>query len=481
MTDIVTVDPENVDEAPLKTSTKKPSGGLFRAFWRWHFYASFLVIPVLLVLASTGLLYLLRVQIEPLLHADLMKVDVPADTQRLSYDDQAAALLKEYPDGRIAAVLEPSELNRSTDFSVSTAAPGTPSWEDTTLREVYVNPYTGDVLGSLDPDNTVSGYAKNLHSNFMAGTFGEYVMELGACWAIVMAITGYYLFWKGRVARARRKAARAAGAALRHRHATVGSFVGLGLLALVVSGLPWTVWWGAKVQELATAQGTSLWSMDHGAQSSAPTLDASVPHSHNVPWGEGKSEVPASGEKSSGGTAVGVDAAIAAASARGMAHPMTVVPPADDKGVYSVMGYAFNDPTDEGTVHVDQFTGMPVATYGYAEYPALAKVVSQGIALHEGRRFGSLNFVATALFCVAVMFMCVAGPLMWWRRRPRGAGAVGAPRGRLNIRTGPVAVIGLVLLGVGLPLFGASLVVIFALDQLVLRRAAPLRSFFNVA
>jgi uncharacterized iron-regulated membrane protein len=481
-------DVESVDPHPptsAGTKARPASGGLFRAFWRWHFYASFLVIPVLLVLASTGLIYLLRFQIEPLLHADLMKVDVPANASRMSYDDQAAALLEAYPDGRIAAALEPSGPDRSTDFSLSTAAPGTPSWEDDTIREVYVNPYTGAVLGSLNPDKTVSGIAKDLHSNFMAGPFGAYVMELGACWAIVMAITGYYLFWKGRVARARRKAARAAGAALRHRHAMVGAFVGVGLLALVVSGLPWTVWWGAKVQTLAAGQGTSFWSMDPGAQSSAPTLDASVPHSHNVPWGEGKSEVPASGkpgaEDSRAFAPVGLDAAIAAATARGTAHPMTVIPPGDDAGVYSVMGYAFNDPSDEGTVHVDQFTGAPVATYGYGDYPKLAKVVSQGIALHEGRRFGSLNLVVSALFCLAVIFMCVAGPLMWWRRRPRGAATLGAPRGRLSVRTGPVALVGLAMLAVGLPPFGASLGAVVAIDQLVLRRVPPLRNFFNVA
>ncbi|RJS45864.1 PepSY-associated TM helix domain-containing protein [Nocardioides cavernaquae] len=485
MTDTTTVDPESVDQRsrPDKKAARSGGGGLFRTFWRWHFYASFLVIPVLLVLASTGLVYLLRFQIEPLLHADLMKVDVPSSGTRLSYDAQAASLLKAYPDGRIAAVLEPSDADRSTDFSLSTAAPGTPSWEDDTIREVYVNPYTGEVLGELDPNKTVSGYAKNLHSNFMAGDLGAYVMELGACWAIVMAITGYYMYWRGRAARARRKAARAAGAALRHKHATIGLFVGVGLLALVASGLPWTIWWGAKAQELATSQGTSFWSEDPGAQSSAPTLDASVPHSHAVPWGEGKSTVPTSeGTAASRSTAdqIGFDGAIETANVRGLHHPMTVIPPADEKGVYSVIGYAFNEPGHESALHIDQFTGKPVAEFGYDQYGALAKVVGQGIALHEGRRFGTANMVVSGLFCVAVMFMCVAGPLMWWRRRPKGA-SMGAPRGRLSLKAGPVAVVGLIALGVGLPLFGASLVAVFALDQLVLRRVAPLRNFFNVA
>lgn len=479
MSDASVVEPEGPLDDPTPARRKRPNGGLFRAFWRWHFYASFLVIPVLLVLASTGLIYLLRFQIEPVLHADVMKVDVPANAQRLSYDEQAASLLKAYPDGRIAAVLEPSAANRSTDFSLSTAAPGTPSWEDDTVREVYVNPYTGDVLGELDPDKTLSGWAKNTHGDMMLGTSGQYILELGACWAVVMAITGYYLYWRGRAARARRKVAKAAGAALRHRHATVGAFVGVGLLLLIVSGLPWTVWWGAKAQEFATNHQTSFWSEDPGAQSAAPTLDASVPHSHNVPWGEGKSEVPTSTPEPEAARPIGLDAALATADEAGFRHPMTVIPPADDSGVYSVLSYAFNSPGHESALHIDQFSGKPLSEFGYAQYGALAKVVGQGIALHEGRRFGVLNQIVSGLFCVAVIFMCLAGPLMWWRRRPKGA-SMGAPRGRLNVKTGPFAVVGLVALGVALPLFGASLVAIFALDQLVLRRVAPLKNFFNV-
>lgn len=463
---------------PPAPRTRRHAGGLQRAFWRWHFYAAFLVIPVLLVLASTGLIYLLRFQIEPALHADLMKVDVPLRTDRLPYDDQVSAALAEYPDGRVAAVLEPSAPDRSTDITLSTAPPGTPSGEDDSIREVYVDPYTGKVLGSLDPSKTVSGYTKQLHKDLMAGDVGAYVMELGACWAIVMAITGYYLYWRGRVARARRRAARVAGAALRHRHATVGLFVGVGLIGLVVSGLPWTIWWGAKAQELATSQGSSLWSTDPGGQSSAPTLDASVPHSHNVPWGARDSRVPSSTTTTS--RRIGIDAAIAVADERGLHRPMTVIPPADETaGVYSVLGYAFHQPGHEATVHVDQFSGELVSEFGYDQYGALAKVVGQGIALHEGRRFGVVNMVVSGLFCVTVIFLCLAGPVMWWRRRPKGP-ALGAPRGRLTVKTGPVAAAGLVVLGVTLPVFGASLLAVLLLDQVLVRRVPALRQFFNV-
>jgi uncharacterized iron-regulated membrane protein len=186
------------------------------------------VIPVLLMLAVTGLIYLFRFQIEPALHSSLMTVDRPAGAVATPYSAQADAVGHAYPDATVVSMTEPSAPDRSSMFSLT--------MPDESPRDVYVDPWTGDVLGSLNPDETLSGIAVLLHGELMVGPWGDYIIELGACWAIVMALTGYVLFFKGRVARARGKAAKVAGAALRHRHATVGSVVGLGLLLLLVSG-----------------------------------------------------------------------------------------------------------------------------------------------------------------------------------------------------------------------------------------------------
>ena len=67
--------------APRKDRPSDQASGWFRAFWRWHFYASFLVVPVLLVLATTGLIYLFRFQLEPLLTPDLMQAEPASETQ----------------------------------------------------------------------------------------------------------------------------------------------------------------------------------------------------------------------------------------------------------------------------------------------------------------------------------------------------------------------------------------------------------------
>ncbi|KRF49125.1 hypothetical protein ASH01_05695 [Terrabacter sp. Soil811] len=462
---------------PLARKGARPTTGLFRAFWRWHFYASVVVVPVLLVLAVTGLVYLFRFQIEPLVHPDLMRVDHAEGQLTQPWQTQLEAVQEASPGATVVSFTEPTGADASARFTVEAA--------EGLTRDVFVDPYTVRVLGSLDPDSTISGTAVRLHADLMAGRIGDTVIELGACWAIVMAVTGYYLFVRGRRTRRRQREVDAPGARLRTTHARTGAFVGAGLLLLVVSGLPWTGIWGEQVQKLATDRGTSMWAEDPGALSNpTSTLDESLPHSHHaVPWAQGKSLVPQSDPVSAGDevSVANLDTAVEVGDRSGLAHPVTVALPSDDRGVYSVIGYAFEDPGAERTVHVDRFGGQVVSTYGYDDYPALAKVVSQGIAVHEGRRFGTLNFWLTALFCVAVVVSCVTGPVMWWRRRPRGSGAVGAPRGRMPLASSPLLAVLVVGLAVLLPVFGASLVVVLLLDRVVIRRVPRLRQAFNTA
>lgn len=456
---------------------RRPGTGWFRAVWRWHFFASFLVIPVLLLLAGTGLIYLFRFQLEPLLHPDLMKVDPPADAIAQPYLQQLAVVDNAYPGSTPLSVTEPQDIHSPTVVSIQTA-----SGEG---RDVYVSPYGPEVLGSLDPDTTLSGVAIRLHGELMAGPWGDHLIELGACWAVVMAATGYYLFARGWRARRRARLAGRRGARLRSRHGLIGAFAGVGLLALLVTGLPWTGFWGAQVQTLATQQGSSLWSTDRGAVSKpTSTLDESLPHSHrpDVPWALQKSQVPRSQRgEGEGRNVANLDTALEVADRAGLRHPMTVTLPApdDEGGVFSVIGYAFDAPSDERTVHVDQYGGQVVSTYGFDDYPLLARAVSQGIGLHEGRSLGLWSFWGAALMCVAVMAMCVTGPLMWWRRRPSGAGRLGAPRGRMPLRATPLLIVLLGALGALLPLFGISLVAVLVLDQLVLRRVPSLAGWFD--
>ena len=461
--------------ATVRSSPRSGSRGLFRAFWRWHFYASVVVVPVLLMLAVTGLVYLFRFQLEPALHPDLMRAPAHATGQLVQpYQAQLDAVQEVYPDYTVVSLTEPKNGDETTRVSVTTAAGDS--------RDVFVDPYTTKVLGELDPDSTISGTAVRLHGDLMVGPVGDAVIELGACWAIVMTVTGYYMVVRGAKARRRARKAGAKNARLRSSHASLGTFVGVGLLLLVVSGLPWTGIWGSQAQKLATAQSTSMWGEDPGAQSDpSSTLDESLPHSHDVPWAQGKTQVPSSDPAAATGSVANLDTAVTVADQQGLRHPFTVALPEESDGVYSVIGYAFDDPGQEKTVHVDRYGGQVVSTYGYDDYPVLAKVVAQGISVHEGRRFGAVNMWLTTFFCLAVIASCVTGPLMWWRRRPRGKAAIGAPRGKMPLKASPLLGAIVIALALFLPVFGVSLALVLAFDQLVLRRVPKAAAYFGTA
>jgi len=144
-----------------------------------------------------------------------------------------------------------------------------------------------------------------------------------------------------------------------------------------------------------------------------------------------------------------------------------------------VIGYAFDAPSDEHTVHVDQYGADVVSAYGFEDYPTLAKVVAQGIGLHEGRSFGRWSMAGSTVMCLVVIASCVTGPLMWWKRRP--SGSLGAPRGRMLLRATPVLLVGLLAMGVALPFFGLSVLVVLLLDRLVIRRQPSLSARLNAS
>lgn len=343
-----------------------------------------------------------------------------------------------------------------------------------------------------------SGLIKDPSSDgkLTSGEVGDRIIELAACWAIVMTLTGYFLFLRGRGARLKQIGRKTRAAVLRNSHARFGAVLGIGFLLLVASGLPWTGVWGRAVQHYATSHGSSLWGDDPGAESTlGPRLSQIGSSSAPAPWAEGAAPMPESmpgmdhgtgAAAGAGSTAVGIDRAVAAAVADGAVGPFYVTYPDGEKGVYSVLADQWHDAANpassdvskERTVHVDQYGGQVIGWYAYADYSIPAKLVSQGIALHEGRRLGSFNLVATTAFCLGVIFLCVSGPLMWWKRRPAGGG-LAAPRGRMPLRTSRWLLAALVLLAVFLPLFGASLLLVLVFDRLVLPRLCRLAGALN--
>ena len=157
----------------------------YRAVWRWHFYAGLFVIPFLLVLAVTGIIQLFKPQFDSLMYGSLIWVRPVGDAHPFTHllDVAKAA----YPDDTVLNFRAPEVIGRSSEVTMTTV--------DGQKFTVFVNPYNATVLGTRDDDNSLQAVALKIHGNMLIGDLGDRILELAACWGIVLILTGLYLWW----------------------------------------------------------------------------------------------------------------------------------------------------------------------------------------------------------------------------------------------------------------------------------------------
>ncbi|MFM0274521.1 PepSY domain-containing protein [Paraburkholderia aspalathi] len=473
--------------AQRATSATGAANAGYRTLWRWHFYAGLFVMPFLVVLAITGTLYCFQPQIEPLLYPHRLIVE-PQATPRLTEDALLAKARAAMPtDARAVTAPIASAPDRSTEFIFRLA--------DGEKQSVYLNPYTGEVLGTLSVERRFMQVDRMLHRKLLLGKPGELLMELAACWTLVMIGTGIALWWpRGKTT------ARAAlvprfslqGRALwKNLHAVMGIWLALGALIFVLSGLPWTGSWGKQFKALATSVnlgappgswgGLPLRSVLPGAR--GETQAAHGAHQANMdsmpgmvmddlplpltPWAVGNTPVPQSADAHAA-QALPLGRIVALVASLGVQSGYGIVLPSSATGVYTV-SYFPADPKDERTLYIDQYSGTVLKDIRYGDYGAVSKAVSYGTSLHMGRYFGVANQILCAAISLGLAGMAVTGCVMWWKRRPqRSLGAPSRERAAPPMRGWKTS---LVLLGIVFPLMGATLLAVWLADRTIFGRA----------
>jgi uncharacterized iron-regulated membrane protein len=102
-----------------------------------------------------------------------------------------------------------------------------------------------------------------------------------------------------------------------------------------------------------------------------------------------------------------------------------------------------------------------------------------GIAIHMGKYFGVGNQLLMLFACLVVIVLCVSGIVMWWQRRPKQSGRIGAPALPPYVQQWKVPIAIIAVLGIVFPLVGLSLVTVLLLDYLVLSRFPALKRVFS--
>ena len=440
-------------------SKEQKAAGLYRFVWRWHFFAGLFFAPLLILLSITGLIYLYKPYVEPAMHKNLYYVNA-SEKAELSATKQLEAVKTAYPDASLTDYTNPKGKERATEIHMSLHGVN---------YLVFVNPYTADVLGKLNSDKMLMQQIINLHGSIMAGdnTWGDWLIELSASWAVILLITGLYLYWPRNkqswlsVLRIRWNS----GSRTRWRdmHAFTAFWMTLVILMLVLTGLPWAGFFGKQLDRVVQWTHTQYYDWapwDGSAQSNLKMKDVA-----KTAWAAEKLPVPESVYTNKG--MLSIESIIEVAKKENVNEGYTITFPWDKTGVYviSTWGWAAESYINYATLGVDQYSGDVLSAIRWDDYSPLVKTVETGIALHEGRYFGWPNMILNSLACIALVFITLSGIVMWWLRRPEKQFGVPAKFEGYRLSVGVILLT--IILGVLMPLAGISIALVYVLDQLI--------------
>jgi uncharacterized iron-regulated membrane protein len=451
----------------MSISDTAPLGGasdLYRAIWRWHFFAGLIAIPFMLLLAVTGAIYLLNTEINDTVFG--YRNNVPARAfERMTPETIVAAAVAAVPESKAKAYREP--VSKTSSAMVTVAANEADTF-------VFVDPYAGAILDTVAKDNEFFQVTKKIHSLDYFGWFANRLIEAAAGFVMVLVATGIYLWWprqrKGGVFAVRMRTG--PRTFWRDLHAVTGAYVGLVVFFLAISGMPWSGFWGASLNSFATRAGIgypeTLWD-------SVPKSDVHAEHALNQPgWTVEQSPMPQS-KPSDSAKPIGLDKAVETAKGLGIAPGFETTLPDGAEGVYTAA--IFPDAiAQQRMIHIDQYSAKPLIDLGVDRYGKAAQWIEWGISIHQGQEYGRVNQLLMLTGCLAIILMSVAAIVMWWKRRPLGR--LGVPPYPSDRRVYVALWIAAALVGIAFPITGLAIIVMLAFDLLLVKTIPPLRRAF---
>ncbi|MCW5785613.1 MAG: PepSY domain-containing protein [Nitrospirales bacterium] len=429
--------------------------------WRWHFYAGLFCVPFIVLLAISGGLYLFTPQINAWLDQpyDRLSLSGPHTTAQA----QIQAALQAVPGSSLSAYELPKDQDDATRIIVK--------YRGERIR-VYVHPETLDIMKTIPEEDRFTRMVFHFHGELLMGNIGSVFVELAASWAIIMIVTGLYLWWPrgqggcGGIVYPRLN--RGSRGFWRDLHAVTGFWISIFVLFLLVTGLPWAKVWGEYFKEIRRLTGTAVVEQDWtvGATTRNPLPEASEEHlSHGLQMTNTHPAPNIPLDYSP------IDILLPSVLALNLPYPVLIMPPANAAGHWTAKSDTQNRP-QRVKVILNALSGAVLKRENFQDRHVLDRMVGIGVAAHEGQLFGWPNVVLGVFTVGGLLILVTSGMFMWWRRRP--SGLLGAPPLPHSQTFSIGFVIFLLFFCLYLPLFSASLISILLIEKLLIRRIPPL-------
>ncbi|OHX36378.1 hypothetical protein BJL95_11485 [Methylomonas sp. LWB] len=259
------------------------------------------------------------------------------------------------------------------------------------FHEVMVNPYTGQVIGDRDKHDSLMSIILRLHFKLLVDDTGKLIMGITALLALVLTITGIYLWWPklGKIKQAFLIKPNASFTRFNFDlHKTVGIYTALVMLSVCLSGVYFNlpeifkpaVNWFSPIDE-------------------APMRIMSLP---------------------TGDQPISPDQAIARALATFPdLRPQRVNLPEDPYGSYSVSGRQPGELRHKGATRIwlDQYSGAVIQRRDPERFNPGTAFINLQLPLHNGEILGEIGRVLVLIAGLAPLILTVTGTIHWLKKR----------------------------------------------------------------
>lgn len=394
---------------------------------KWHYIGGLFTLPVVIVLAVTGLIYLCKDYYEAPQRAELRTVSSVGEGLSLSEQLKIATANWQRP---VQALILPTNPNEATEFT---------SGRFGGKASVFVNPYTGEITGKQAVNATDMYQVRKLHGELLTGSFGTKIVELVGSWLVVLILSGLVLFWprwrrdwsallqiwRGNTSRLR----------WQFMHAVLGFWSSVFLLLILAGGLPWTDVWGGgfkKVQQLTATGYPPAW-RGIGLKSSPQETDFTL------------------------------DQAADFARMQLQGDEVKISLPKGPEGVYGIQNTNYANQKAQRSIYLDQYSGEVLSDVPWSEVGILMRGRMWAMAFHQGQ-LGTWNWVLVFVVTLLLLFLSLAAVFAYRSRsKPVRHPKISYPTWMIGL---------IVFLSVLLPLFGASVVLIVLYEYVASRRLA---------
>jgi uncharacterized iron-regulated membrane protein len=352
---------------------------LRKVAFKLHSVAGLAIGVFVLVVSLTGSVLVFKPEIDRALLPELMVVERGALRVPL---DVAVEQARKVAPGAVSLIRMPQI---DTDPYIVWPA-------DPALPNVYVDPYTGSVLGTLHHDEGLTGFLLHLHTELLAGERGLIVVGILGLLLVLLCLTGIVVWWPAR-----------------------------GKLRMVLT-VAWWRNWQRVTFDLHRAGGfwTLVFVLVTSVTGAALVFyEAAGVVVNWITASQLEQPVPPPSVPLSGAAPVPLEAALQAAAAElPELKPVYIYPPLEEEAPIGIRGRLPGElhPNGRSFVYVDQYSGAPVQVWNALQAGRGDRIRNTLYPIHIGRFGGTAMRILYVILGLAPAALAVTGTIMWINR-----------------------------------------------------------------